>query len=400
MTAGTITAQQDSLGPFRAMVMADLALTETLSRPTDPDEFVALATQIAGRRGIVLDAQALRNAIRPDPLGLARWLATPLLGSKWPPPSWFPIQAAAQDGRAVVDWAYFGNMPLTQPFYEDSIRRALGRPFNRMFSYRMALDDFLNDAASAQSLPPSGFIFHMSRCGSTLVTQMLAALPRHVTISEAAPIDAAVQMSRTWPDLPAAQQDKVLTSMVAAFARPRSGEQRCFIKLDSWHTLALPLFRRVFPATPWIFLYRDPVEVLVSQMQQRGSQMVPEFVPPTLYGIDGAHHMPADEYCARVLAKICRAAASETGGLLVNYRDLPQIFWRGILPHFGVQPSKREREIMARPARYHAKSPQVEFAGDSEAKQRQATEAIRAQAERHLGEVYRRLEELRGAQAC
>ncbi len=55
---------------------------------------------------------------------------------------------------------------------------------------------------------------------------------------------------------------------------------------------------------------------------------------------------------------------------------------------------------MARPARYHAKSPQLEFAGDSEAKQRQATEAIRAQAERHLGEVYRRLEELRAAQAC
>ena len=37
---------------------------------------------------------------------------------------------------------------------------------------------------------PSGFIFHMSRCGSTVISQMLAALAEHVVVSEAGPIDA------------------------------------------------------------------------------------------------------------------------------------------------------------------------------------------------------------------
>ena len=77
--------------------------------------------------------------------------------------------------------------------------------------------------------------------------------------------------------------------MVAAFGRRRGGRERhYFIKLDSWHTLALPLFRRAFPSVPWVFLYRDPVEVLVSQMRQRGAQTVAEIIPPSFYGIDGS----------------------------------------------------------------------------------------------------------------
>ena len=48
-----------------------------------------------------------------------------------------------------------------------------------------------------------------------------------------------------------------------------------FVKFDSWNTLDLALIRRAFPDVPWIFLYRDPVEVIVSHMRQRGSQMIP-----------------------------------------------------------------------------------------------------------------------------
>lgn len=50
---------------------------------------------------------------------------------------------------------------------------------------------------------------------------------------------------------------------------------------------------------------------------------------------------------------------------------------------------------MRRAARYDAKSPQLEFSGDSETKQRQATAEIRAVVERHVGAAYRQLEALR-----
>lgn len=391
--------QQNALGQFHALVMADEALADSLSQTVDAERFFDLVMQSAGARGLALAAEAVRAQLRPDPLGLARWTASPATGSAWPSRHWLPIQVAALDNRLHVDWAHFGARALTEPFFEDSIRRALSRPFNWMFRYRMTLGDFMDHAAAAQSLAPSGFIFHMSRCGSTLVSQMLAALPRTIAISEAAPIDAVVQLSRAWPDLADERHVEHLVAMLAAFGRKRSGAERhSFVKLDSWHTLALPLFRRAFPSVPWVFLYREPVEVLVSQMRQRGTQMVAEIVPPSLYGIDDAGGMRAEDYCARVLNRICTSVIDnydDGGGLLVNYRELPGAIWTRILPHFGVACSDDERAAMHRVTRYDAKAPSFEFADDTAAKQRAATDPVRAAAERQLGDVYRRLEALR-----
>lgn len=335
----------------------------------------------------------------PDPLGQARWLAPLGQGSSWPPSPWLPIKVAPGGSEIFVDWAYFGAGPLTEPFFEGSIRRALSHPFNALFRYRMTLRDFLAPVDSEDSLQPSGFILHMSRCGSTLAAQMLAALPQNIVVSEAAPIDAVVQLARRWPQLPAEQHSRMLAAMIAAYGRRRAGDERhYFVKLDSWHTLALPLFARAFPSVPWVFLYREPVEVLVSQMHQRGTQMVPEFMPPALYGIEGADGMASEEYCARVLEKICRAVVDHVGdgrGLLINYRELPEALFTKVLPHFGMTFDDSERETMRLAAQRDAKAPSFTFAVDAEAKQRQASEQLRALAERHLGAVYRELEALR-----
>lgn len=404
MTAGPppIAAMRDAqtaLGRFAALVMADEALANTLNAEQSADQFAKLAIDCAAARGIALDPGDAFSATRPDPLGIGRWTVTPTVGSNWPGKDWLPIQVVSSGDRIYVDWAHFGATPLTEPFYEDSIRRALSRPFSRMFRYRMTIDDFIRHAESERSLAPNGFIFHMSRCGSTLAAQMLAAMPDNTVISEAAPIDAMVQISRATTAVPAERHAWHLRAMVAALGCRRAGNERHYvIKFDSWHALALPLFARAFPGVPWVFLYRDPVDVLVSQMRERGTQMIPEIVPPSLYGIDDFSGIPDMEYCARVLSRICGAAIDHHaagGGLLVNYRELPDAVFTKILPHFGLACDDGEREIMRRAARYDAKSPQFEFADDTETKQRQATIEIRAVTERHVGAAYRRLEALR-----
>jgi hypothetical protein len=162
----------------------------------------------------------------------------------------------------------------------------------------------------------------------------------------------------------------------------------------------LPLFRRAFPDVPWVFLYRDPVEVLVSQMRQRGMQMVPQLLPPGfygIYGIDPAEPINAEDYCARVLGVICRAAIDHHGsggGLILNYRRLPQGMWTTVLRHFGISCGEEERLSIQRAAQRDAKSPFMPFVGDTEAKQRAATANVRRAAERHLGALYDRLEAL------
>jgi hypothetical protein len=396
MKAADTPLATDPIAQFRTLVTADSGLARSLSLIEDAGCFIQSAIGSAAAHGIALEAATVQAQIASDPLGLKRWFATPVTEPRWPPAPWLPTNVSAPEGRIFVDWACFGERPLTDPFFEGSIRRALALPFNRMFRLRTRWEDFVGDDAAAQSLEPSGFIFHMSRCGSTLVSQMLAALPQNIAVSEPAPLDAVVQLSRTWTALPAEQHVRHLKAMVAAFGRKRSGaEKRYFIKLDSWHALALPLFRRAFPNVSWVFLYRDPVEVLVSQMHQRGMQMVPEIVPASLYGLPGLDGTSLDSYSAQVLGKICEAAAdglSLGGGLLVNYRDLPEAFWSRILPHFGVDYGAQDSDIMSRAARYDAKAPHAEFVRDSDSKQREATDLIRAEAERHVRGIYRRLE--------
>jgi hypothetical protein len=391
----------DALKSFAALVMADEALAARLAAVEDTDAFVEHAMRSAQSHDIVLPEASLRNAVQPDLLGLGRWSDAPFAGSSLPPRHWLPIGVtAAASGATYVDWGWLGPKPLEAPFYEGAVRRAWARPFNRVFRYRTGLQDLIAQAETADSLEPSGFIFHMSRCGSTLAAQMLAALSDCIVISEAAPIDAVVQLGRAL-----APEDAVraLRAMIAAFGRKRAGhERRYVIKLDCWHTLALPLFRHAFPDVPWVFLYRDPVEVLVSQMRQRGIQMVPQYMSPSFFGLDPAGYLMDEDYCGRVLGVICRAVIDHReigrqdldGGLILNYRKLPDAVCSAILPHFGMACGEEERQRMGQIAQRDAKSPTLSFAADTDSKQREATDKIRRAADRHLGEIYNRLEAL------
>jgi hypothetical protein len=385
---------------FRAHVLGDEALQLELSRIDEPERFAERSVSIATALGSQLSREAMLASLGGEPLGLARWFPPPANAVEWPSKHWLPAHLSSGLGGAVtVDWVHFAGERLVAPFFEESLRRASSRPFNRMFSYRTTLDDFLATAKPEEALVPDGFIFHMSRCGSTLVAQMLAALPSNIVVSEAAPLNAAVQLSGSLPHLSPDRHVRVLTAMVAALGRRRLGaEWHYVIKLDSWHTLALPLFRRAFPQVPWVFVYRDPVEVLVSQMRERGLQLIPGALSPCPFGIEHGIRMRDEEYCARALEKICTAAFDNFGfgrGLAINYDELPDAVWQKILPHFGIACSEEEKAAMRLATRRDAKAPFVEFVSDTKVKQQQATEVVRAAARQHLDKVYGALEALR-----
>jgi hypothetical protein len=149
---------------------------------------------------------------------------------------------------------------------------------------------------------------------------------------------------------------------------------------------------------PWIFLYRDPVEVLASQLRRRGMHMVPGLIGQDIFGLNGSESSLAPEaYCAEVLARICDGALREYAprtALLVNYRQLPAALWTEVLPHFGVPYSNADRAAMADAAHYDAKSPHQPFVNDSAVKQELATDKIRSAAQRLAGH-HARLEALR-----
>lgn len=359
-----------ALDRFRAGVLADSRAAQALARYHDPVAFEAAAIEWADAQDIPIVADDLRRRLPPIPQ------------TEWPPIGWLPVSIGA-----TVEWLHFARAPLVEAFFDDSIRLAAARPFNRLFRCSTPLAALIDGAAG---LEPSGMIFHMSRCGSTLAAQMLAAVPGQVVVSEPQPIDAILAAE----DLDEVTRIAALRALASAFARCNPGG-RLFLKLDSWHSRALPLLRRAFPETGWVFLYREPVEVLVSHLRQPGRQTVPGLVPAGFLGLDDTG-LPGADFTARVLAQICKAVLDhwDSAGALVNYCELPDAVLTGILPHFGVNLSPAEREAMAHAGRRDSKRGGT-FAQDAEAKRREAPADVRSAAQRHLAECHARLCALR-----
>jgi hypothetical protein len=276
----------------------------------------------------------------------------------------------------------------------------MGRPFNALFRHQIAIDR-LPHLVGDDVVPPTGFIFHMSRCGSTLVSQMLASLDANIVISEAPPIDSIITSNRNGGDT--GEIAERLHVMISIFGRRRHPDERnYFIKFDAWNILDMAFVRRVFPDVPWIFLYRNPVEVIVSQMRQLGSYLVPGAMEQLLpeMSLTRALEMPAEEYCAKILAKFCEAALEsrfDEKGLFVNYTQLPDAVTGAIAKHFRVSFDVNEQTKMHAAAKFDAKTPQLNFEADSVRKKDEATDAARDAAAAWVEPLYQKLESHRTA---
>jgi len=260
---------------------------------------------------------------------------------------WVPFSVS--DGS--VEWRHLPDQRFTHSFFEDTIRLCPKAP-----ACRTTMEEAIEWASTHPGLEPAGFIFHMSRCGSTLVSQMLAAVQENRVLAEPVPVDDVIRLG-----------DRVASrAMIGALAQPAPGETRLFIKFDCWHIHSYELIRRAWPATPAIFLFQNPLEVLVSQLRN-----------PCIWTVADAV-IPRAEHVAGLLAAILRSALNHAGTLqLVEYTELPEVVYE----LFGMSWSKAQRERMQHAARFDAKTPQFEFVADSASKRDSAGKEARAAAE-------------------
>ena len=253
--------------------------------------------------------------------------------------------------------------PVADVAIADSLDAALRNPFAAFFRRETPLED----AAGVEALPPAGFLFHVSRCGSTLATQMFAALDRTVVISEAPAIDHVIQARLDRPDLSAAEHAQWLRWIVAALGQRRTGRETHYIvKLDSWHIHDLPLIRAAFPETPWIFLEREPTEVEASQERSPGMHGAPGAMDPRVLRMkfEDITRLSRQQWRQRVIEGYLRAAEpfrKVATGLFLNYRDVPGAIWERAAPHFGLELSADERDAMYAAAQLDSKQPGVPY---------------------------------------
>src|SRR3989449_2650290 len=151
---------------------------------------------------------------------------------------WIPIRLYWNQEQPMVDWCYMGKDSFKHSFFSQTVEECLRWPANLLFRHQTPIEVLGQRHEARPGLEPTGFIFHMSRCGSTLVSQMLAALPQNIVISEASPIDAVVRAPLVRPYLSDDQNAPWLRWMIGALGQPRGGDTRpFFIKFDCWHTL-------------------------------------------------------------------------------------------------------------------------------------------------------------------
>jgi hypothetical protein len=196
--------------------------------------------------------------------------------------------------------------------------------------------------------------------------------------------------------------ERCLTGVMKALGHKRfAEEERFFVKFMAADTLDLPLIMRVFPDVPWLFLYRDPLEILASQQVEAGADTMPGQIAPARLGLTVSEvaALPPEVYQSHLLAALGEAAiaAHASGrGLILHYHDLPAALWTQIPEHFGIKLGEPEIAAIKRMSRNDAKRPQMQFQQDGEAKQAAAA-AWREMADGITGPAMRRLDALRGA---
>lgn len=317
---------------------------------------------------------------------------------------WRPVRLYAQQDRVMVDWMRLRDAPLLHPFFQDSIKHHVRHPFHQAFRRQTPLEDLLAWHAQSPGLAPSLVTFHVSRCGSTLIAQTLAESPHHLQLSEPAPVDFLVRVA-----LPGGLLDRDET-VRALRAWNSAWSQRCdsaspplqssSIKMDAWNTDQARIVAEAWPDAPWLFLVREPLAVMVSQMRERGYFLVPGSLGLRLDGVttEEQRGMPAELFCARVLGNIYAAMAHEFEPgrtLLLDHTDLPEAISSQVLPHMRWQVRQDDLARMRERITRHSKHPHEAYVPDTQPKHNMASDLLHSLTAQWIAPHYQKLEELR-----
>jgi hypothetical protein len=259
-------------------------------------------------------------------------------------------------------------------------------------------------------------VFHESRCGSTLVANTLAAMDpaKHRAYSESQPAASAIKSvcGEHFSRCSETQAAKILSDVMYLMSRTNDpAEERVFFKFQSITTKFVSVFQLAFPEVPWMFIYRDPVQVMMSHVKDdpRLEKAIcvrtqKQHHPPSdiakiaaRHGRPDASHMPPEEYCAAHLAAITESAVDRLNdyAIPVLYDALPNVLYESVLPKImGRDLTTTEITNIQEVSQQYSKGRggrHGQFEGDSEQKEQAASEAVKQAAQTYLQESFDQL---------
>ena len=319
---------------------------------------------------------------------------------------WMPVDAVVVNGRPGLSWMNLGEVSLTEPFFQQTVDKLKAEDRNREELFT-EFDTLIQLEKTFDSVAPSGFIFHSSRCGSTLLANACRALDGAIVLSEPPAVDKLMARFITDVDehhTKEALYSIILRAVVAALGQRRTGnERRLFLKYSCCSVFQIERVQRIWPDVPWVFLYRDPVETIVSNMQNLPTWLQDDDhrVLASITGTSTSEvaAMSPEELCARSIGSFYATAhrVANDRALLLNYNQLTVTEIANVLRFFGVEPAAAEVETIARQTQKYsnAASGDRAFVADTGAKQKAASDLVREMAHRWAAGSYQLLEQKR-----
>lgn len=205
---------------------------------------------------------------------------------------WLPISIGHAMGEPIVTIARLRQPP--NGFISDVDLRKSGTLFN------IPLHDI--DDQSLDSPNIDGVIFHLPRSGSTAVARAVACIANSSCYFEPCALDQLLS-----PQLKHIENRKQSLSKLLRLYSTASRHMgaKTFIKLSSWSTLNISEYREALPETPFFFVYRNPVEILV-QILDRPTGWMQSPAKENLEQVLGfGTSSSLLEYCGRMLKLFC-----------------------------------------------------------------------------------------------
>jgi hypothetical protein len=315
---------------------------------------------------------------------------------------WLPVSFNFSPTAASVRWVAFGHKRLSEPFFNHTVQH-LRKSIPAAPERSTALTALLEAAAPTPHVEPAGVIFHVSRCGSTLLANVLKTGKEVVVMAEANPFGILFQPrlfhnSALQNVNPQEIRKLLLDSVVRLYAAAFGS--RLIIKCHAATILEIALIRSVWPTVPFLVLIRDPVEVMVSNLAKPSGwvrSMYRSSTQRNLFGLEyrQIHQMSMEEYCARGLGRFLQAAVEQLDRncWVLDYDDLnvSNLYKVSQLFHVSLPTSDSPefQEAFLSYSKYRS-TPEM-FQGDRERKQREAPPSLRSWAAQWAQEPYRKL---------
>ena len=353
-----------------------------------------------------------------------------------------------------LDWHLQKSNPSTMPMFRDLVaashhckQHAVTLDISHIVKEARHFDQYSQGAP--HELQIGGLVFHETRCGSTLTANLLSAAdpPAHRVYSEASPLLSTLVACKS-SDCSKQKQDDLIRDVLYLMGRSSDiREKRVFYKIQSVGVRDIATIFRVIPNVPWMFIYRNSVEVMMSHFKNgsitnkavclRGRNTPhPLITEIALEHGRAAKSLTNAEYCAAHLvrtvcikylsvfeaptvliisitsnnlhhhikqASLCQAAIQQydatNHGRFVNYADLPDILWDDIfVNYFQIPRHSLHHKEMLKAANVYSKGrgnkANQEWQQDSAHKQEQTSPEIQQAAEDFLQPLFEKLQDL------